>query len=99
MAVNESRSMNGDLTMGITDGSVKKLAPNRGGDTRDFMLTKNVFANLATDLYDPSFGDYDVEYRYPGEDSIRSTPVQPKKSLVPASFMKDVASRATKLKS
>lgn len=31
MAVNNSRSMNADLQEGITDGSVKKVAPNRGG--------------------------------------------------------------------
>ncbi len=31
MAVNESRSMNADLREGLTDGVVKKVAPNRGG--------------------------------------------------------------------
>lgn len=32
MAVNTSRSLNGDLAMGIADGSVKRLTPDRGGD-------------------------------------------------------------------
>ncbi len=31
MAVNESRSMNADLRLGITDGMVKSTDPNRGG--------------------------------------------------------------------
>lgn len=31
MAVNESRSMNADLREGLTDGVVKKIAPDRGG--------------------------------------------------------------------
>lgn len=31
MAVNESRSMNADLKEGLTDGVVKKIAPDRGG--------------------------------------------------------------------
>lgn len=35
MAVNESRSLNGDLAAGISDGSVKKLTPDRGGQTDD----------------------------------------------------------------
>lgn len=33
MAVNETRSLNGDLREGITDGVVKKLTPDRGGVT------------------------------------------------------------------
>lgn len=33
MAVNETRSMNADLREGLTDGSVKKDAPDRGGVT------------------------------------------------------------------
>ena len=35
MAVNESRSMNSDLQEGITDGYVKKVAPDRGGIPND----------------------------------------------------------------
>ena len=31
MAVNESRSLNGDLEEGISDGSVHKRTPDRGG--------------------------------------------------------------------
>jgi hypothetical protein len=33
MAVNESRSLNGDLREGLTDGVVKKATPDRGGVT------------------------------------------------------------------
>jgi hypothetical protein len=32
MAVNESRSMNRDLLLGITDGKFKSLTPERGGE-------------------------------------------------------------------
>lgn len=32
MAVNESRSMNGDLHKGATDGKFKSLTPDRGGN-------------------------------------------------------------------
>ena len=32
MAVNESGYMNGNLRSGITDGAVKKIAPDRGGE-------------------------------------------------------------------
>ena len=32
MAVNESRSMNRDLTLGAGDGKFKSLTPDRGGD-------------------------------------------------------------------
>lgn len=35
MAVNESRSMNENLRHGITDGVVKKVMPNWGGDDTD----------------------------------------------------------------
>lgn len=31
MAVNEARNLGDDLRAGITDGSVKKVAPDRGG--------------------------------------------------------------------
>lgn len=31
MAVNESRSMNAELRIGLTDGVVKKSTPDRGG--------------------------------------------------------------------
>lgn len=55
MAVNESRSMNADLAEGISDGIVKKLAPNRGGYLIDTMLAQNVYNSLHTELYDPAF--------------------------------------------
>lgn len=32
MAVNNTRSMNGDLHKGVNDGRLKSLAPDRGGD-------------------------------------------------------------------
>ena len=32
MAVNEVRSMNHDLLLGINDGKYKNLTPNRGGE-------------------------------------------------------------------
>jgi len=32
MAVNESRSMNGDLQKGAKDGLLKSLTPDRGGE-------------------------------------------------------------------
>jgi len=35
MAVNETRSMNDNLAAGLTDGVVKKIAPNRGGVDAD----------------------------------------------------------------
>lgn len=35
MAVNESRNMNDNLAAGLTDGVVKKIAPDWGGDDRD----------------------------------------------------------------
>jgi hypothetical protein len=32
MAVNESRSLNHDLSLGLTDGTFKSLTPGRGGE-------------------------------------------------------------------
>ena len=32
MAVNESRSMNQDLRLGVVDGKYKSLTPDRGGE-------------------------------------------------------------------
>ena len=64
MAVNESRSLNHDLLEGLTDGIVKKLAPNRGGTPNDFHAAQVVYDGLARDLYDPSFQiGYDVAAR------------------------------------
>lgn len=43
MAVNETRSMNGDLREGLTDGVVKKLTPDRGGVTdKDTVVDRNM---------------------------------------------------------
>jgi hypothetical protein len=35
MAVNETRSLNAELTEGLTDGLVFKMNPNRSGTTAD----------------------------------------------------------------
>lgn len=35
MAVNESRSLNGELAEGLTDGLVRKLNPDRSGTSDD----------------------------------------------------------------
>lgn len=49
MAVNDSRSMNRDLTLGATDGRFKSLTPDRGGDvdpthaTLRMNVTKSLF--------------------------------------------------------
>ena len=41
MAVNTSRSMNGDLHDGINDGRLKSLTPGRGGErTDDYAVTR-----------------------------------------------------------
>ena len=55
MAVNEERQMTGDFKEGITDGWVKKIAPNRGGKQNDFSEAAAVMSNLHHDLYDQAF--------------------------------------------
>jgi hypothetical protein len=55
MAVNETRSMNADLREGLTDGRIKKVAPNRGGFPNDAHLAGAELGRLGFDLYDPSF--------------------------------------------
>jgi hypothetical protein len=35
MAVNETRSLNGDLQQGMNDGVLKSLTPDRGGEVED----------------------------------------------------------------
>lgn len=63
MAVNESRSMNNDLREGITDGTVKKVNPNRGGTPNDNLSARGVYDALDSSLYDPSFSElYKAEY-------------------------------------
>jgi hypothetical protein len=56
MAVNESRSLNGDLREGISDGVVKKATPDRGGDQFDARSAQAVKSALSKDLYDPMSG-------------------------------------------
>lgn len=57
MAVNETRSMNADLREGITDGMVKKVAPDRGGDLFDAHCASAVRSSLSQALYDPVAGN------------------------------------------
>lgn len=52
MAVNETRNLSTDLVHGITDGVVKKAAPDRGGVVEQAPLDRNM--HLARDLYDPA---------------------------------------------
>lgn len=40
MAVNESRSQNRDLTLGVRDGKFKSLTPDRGGEVDPTTATK-----------------------------------------------------------
>ncbi len=55
MAVNESRSMNQELAEGLTDGVVKKLAPNRSGFPNDLASAHMMASLLDGGLYDMSF--------------------------------------------
>jgi hypothetical protein len=49
MAVNDTRSMNQDLRLGLADGKFKNLTPDRGGDvdpthaTARMTVTKSLF--------------------------------------------------------
>jgi hypothetical protein len=55
MAVNETRSMNGDLREGISDGIVQKLTPDRGGVTdRASVTDRNL---LLQEQYGVRLGD------------------------------------------
>jgi len=46
VATNTSRNLNQELAMGISDGSVKRLAPDRGGDvSSDDDLIKPVLSS------------------------------------------------------
>ena len=42
MAVNDSRSMNRDLRLGMTDGKYKSLTPDRGGEIDPTHATKRM---------------------------------------------------------
>lgn len=53
--VNDSRSLNGDLREGISDGTVKKLGPNRGGDTTSKGAQAVMQGLLPSDRYDFSY--------------------------------------------
>lgn len=59
MAVNETRSMNGDLREGLTDGVVKKLTPDRGGVTdKSSVVDRNLDLQ---EQYGVRVGDYGGE--------------------------------------
>lgn len=49
MAVNDSRSMNGDLALGIADGTTKHSTPDRGGvvsSTGDSVAARGMLAGI-----------------------------------------------------
>lgn len=70
MAVNASRSMNGDLHDGINDGRLKSLTPDRGGDkTDDYAVTRAKMLQTQYNIVDFMRGstvssDDDYEYGY-----------------------------------
>ena len=69
MAVNESRSMNADLREGLTDGTVKKIYPNRG------CVTDPENAAVQTEQLHTGWGHYDFSFSPAVQKSIeeRST--------------------------
>lgn len=54
MAVNTSRSLNQELAMGISDGSVKKLVPDRGGD---IVSDDDLLKPILSEIYDAVASD------------------------------------------
>lgn len=50
MAVNDSRSMNNDLHLGVNDGRLKSLTPDRGGQVDESNVS--VRASLLQTQYD-----------------------------------------------
>jgi hypothetical protein len=57
MAVNETRNMGAELRTGISDGTVKKTAPNRGGPGADEYAFQKSIQYLSTDFYGYDFAD------------------------------------------
>lgn len=94
MAVNESRSMNANLAAGLTDGRVKRVAPNWGGDDADVYATKNRNDQLQEQYGAVTYGDrYRIEEnanrflklseRPPKSDYPLEAPVDVDKPLIP----------------
>lgn len=50
MAINLSRSLNGDLHEGMTDGRYRKVVPNRGGEVEETFKANRT--GLNPDIYD-----------------------------------------------
>jgi len=63
MADIPARSMTGEMSQGMIDGSRKKANPNRGGIEED--TTAHARADLARDLY-----DYESDDSYPGTTAL-----------------------------
>jgi hypothetical protein len=43
MAINDTRSMNADLQLGVVDGKVKRLTPDRGGEVEMQAVTQRKY--------------------------------------------------------
>jgi hypothetical protein len=66
MAVNDSRSMNRDLRLGLSDGRYKSLTPDRGGDVDPTSATARM--NVLKAQY-PTGEVYSIVERHPLADA------------------------------
>jgi hypothetical protein len=66
MAVNDSRSMNRDLRLGLSDGKFKSLTPDRGGEVDPTSATARM--NVLQAQY-PTGELYSIVERHPLADS------------------------------
>lgn len=66
MAVNDERSMNRDLRLGMTDGKFKSLTPDRGGNVDPTHATKRM--NEVSSTY-PTGEQYSIVERHPLADA------------------------------
>lgn len=66
MAVNDSRSMNRDLRLGMTDGKFKSLTPDRGGDVDPTAATARM--NVVKSMF-PTGELYSITERHSLADS------------------------------
>lgn len=66
MAVNDSRSMNRDLRLGVTDGRFKDLTPSRGGEVDPTHATLRM--NVTKSMF-PTGELYSFSERHPLADS------------------------------
>jgi hypothetical protein len=66
MAVNDARSMNRDLRLGLSDGRYKSLTPDRGGDVDPTSATARM--NVLKSQY-PTGEVYSIVERHPLADS------------------------------